>query len=79
MEENQQDNYPEYPPRGLVDDENEMNNNQPEVNPQNNQFVNSQKGLVDDENEVNQQPAVYRTALPARKGCCRVVPDTSSA
>ena len=27
----------------------------------------------------HQRPAVYRTALPAREGCCRVVPDTSSA
>ncbi len=64
MEENQQDSYPKYPPRGLVDDENEMNNQQPEVYPQNNQYVNSQKGLVDDENEVNQQPAVYPMNSP---------------
>jgi FtsH-binding integral membrane protein len=58
MKEKQQDSYPEYPPKGLVDDENGVNN-QPEVYPQNNQYMNSQKGLVDDENEVNQQPAVY--------------------
>ena len=49
MEENQQNNYPEYPPKYLIDAENEANIH-PEYPP---------KGLIDDENEVNHQPDVY--------------------
>ena len=58
MKENQKNSYPEYPPKGLIDDEIEMNN-QPEVYPQNNQQMNYQKDLINGEIESNPQPAVY--------------------